>query len=296
MRFGIKADGAGVNKELTGEMIEKKFNNVTDEANITTCQLMGSLANKIRPSQSHYFEVDKQIAGDYQTGQSLLEKNPQDFARWGEQNPEAFENYMIAKRLQASHFSITNGSKITEAIFRAFGSSTYTYQGMDMSLTEYKQWLSNLAATPETAGSSELAKERNIAGLKTYKEILRTHYSLIVQKYGNRFERDDGFSSMEEFARSFNEIRNELKVNGQVEDNLNINVPEMWENTEEDQTLRDLILYYHNTYSSIPALQLVDKNEAKDFPAFRAKFATFFSAHDGINETRERLRSRGFFG
>jgi hypothetical protein len=101
---------------------------------------------------------------------------------------------------------------------------------------------------------------------------------------------------MEELAAHFNEIKSSFGINPQVEGNLSFRVPEMWEDTQEDQTLKALIMYYYNTFSVLTFLNSLNEEEANDYSAFHAKFNEFFDTTPGAVEARELLRSRGILG
>lgn len=138
--------------------------------------------------------------------------------------------------------------ELGEPLFRSF-SSFGNFGDLDAALTkeELKLMLRNLGAggnLKENVDSeqSQVIRDKNLAGVRTYKKVLQKHYTDMFKKYGDV----DNMSLKERISRK-NEIEDAFS-NMQVDNHWVDRFPKLF-NSPEDEALVDIIHYYNYTSS-----------------------------------------------
>lgn len=133
-----------------------------------------------------------------------------------------------------------------EPLFRSF-SSFGNFGDLDAALTkeELKLMLRNLGAGGNLkdnvdAQQSQIIRDKNLAGAKTYKKVLQKHYTDMFKKYG-----DVDKMSLEERISRKNEISDAFS-NMQVDNHWVDRFPKLF-NSPEDEALVNIIHYYNYT-------------------------------------------------
>ena len=133
-----------------------------------------------------------------------------------------------------------------EPLFRSF-SSFGNFGDLDAALTkeELKLMLRNLGAGGNLKDNvdseqSQIIRDKNLAGVRTYKKVLQKHYTDMFKKYG-----DVDNMSLEERISRKNEISDAFS-NMQVDNHWVDRFPKLF-NSPEDEDLVNIIHYYNYT-------------------------------------------------
>jgi hypothetical protein len=165
----------------------------------------------------------------------------------GEGSPVSVEMSKRAAVLMVKHYKPAGQSvAMKEAIFRAFGSFDDYPAVQNMSEETYAQMLLDLSAhyaLTDTSTEEEIqtAREGNLRGFATMREVLRTHYDYLFRKYGTTLLTLEPTEMIEHYTEIVQDCRNT-----QVDFNLAKNIRGFLDmESPEDQLLMNRIDYYN---------------------------------------------------